>query len=196
MESAQILSELDGQLSLVEHFIAAAEATTFLTTLLHEVPWRDEEIRMFGKNVSVPRRVCWYGDAAAVYKYSGIRHEPLPWIPALFDLKQRIEETTQQHFNSVLCNLYRDENDSMGWHADKEKELGVESYIASLSLGASRLFRVQHNASKHKMEVTLNHGSLLAMAGRFQKNWRHCVPKQTHPTLPRINLTFRYIHTQ
>lgn len=193
--SPRILSQLDGELTLIESFIAATEAQQFFTTLRHELPWHDEHIRMFGKEVRVPRRVCWCGEPGAVYSYSGVRHDPLPWTTALLDLKQRVEAATQQHFNSVLGNLYRDENDSMGWHADKEKELGPQPYIASLSFGAAREFRVQHNRSKQTINVKLSTGSLLTMSGVFQKHWRHCVPKQRDATLPRINLTFRYIHS-
>lgn len=195
MQSPQTLSQLDGELTLIEHFIADTEAQQFFTTLKNEVPWHDEHIRMFGKDVLVPRRVCWCGDPGAVYSYSGVRHEPLSWTPALLELKQRVEVATQQRFNSVLGNLYRDQNDSMGWHADKEKELGTQPYIASLSFGAARVFRVQHNQSKQIINVTLNHGSLLTMSGLFQEHWRHCVPKQRDATLSRINLTFRYIHS-
>ena len=195
MQSAQILSEFDGELTLIEHFIADVEAQQFFTTLRHELPWHDEHIRMFGKDVRVPRRVCWCGDPAAVYSYSGVRHDPLPWTATLLDLKQRVEAATQQPFNSVLGNLYRDGNDSMGWHADKEKELGPQPYIASLSFGVARVFRTQHNQSKQIINVTLHNGSLLTMSGVFQKHWRHSVPKQHDVTLPRINLTFRYIHS-
>jgi len=193
--SPQILSQLDGELTLVEHFIVDAEAQQFFTKLECELPWQDEHIRMFGKDVRVPRRVCWCGDPDAVYSYSGVRHDPASWTPTLLDLKQRVEAATQQRFNSVLGNLYRNENDSMGWHADKEKELGAQPFIASLSFGAARVFRAQHTKGRQTINVTLHNGSLLTMSGAFQKHWRHCVPKQAHATLPRINLTFRYIYS-
>lgn len=185
---------LDGELALTEHFIAPAETQQLFTSLQHGLPWHDEYLRIFGKDVRVPRRVCWCGDSAAVYSYSGVRHDPAPWTPVLLDLKQRIETATQQRFNSVLGNWYLDGNDSMGWHADKERELGLQPYIASLSFGAARVFRTQHNQSKAIINVTLHDGSLLTMGGVFQKHWRHCVPKQRDVILPRINLTFRYIH--
>jgi len=195
VQMPQILSQVDGELALVEQFIADADAQQFFAVLQNELPWHDEHIRMFGKDVRVPRRVCWCGDPGAVYSYSGVRHDPAPWTATLLDLKQRVELATQQRFNSVLGNLYRNENDSMGWHADKEKELGAQPLIASLSFGAARVFRAQHTKGRQVVNVTLNNGSLLTMSGVFQKHWRHCVPKQTHATLPRINLTFRYIHS-
>jgi alkylated DNA repair dioxygenase AlkB len=188
-----ILTQLDGELILVDPFIGADEARTVLAVLLREIAWHEEEIAFFGKSVRVPRLVCWYGDAGAVYTYSGVRHEPLPWSATLRELKQRVETYTRQQFNSVLCNLYRDGNDSMGWHADKEKELGDAPYIASLSFGAPRLFRARHNKSKQTLGVVLNSGSLLTMSGAFQRHWRHSVPKDRATTQPRVNLTFRRI---
>ncbi len=190
------LTHTDGQLDLYEDFIPEAETQQILEVLLRELAWADEYLVMFGKSVRAPRRVCWYGDPGTAYSYSGVRHEPLSWTPTLLELKQRVEQATQQRFNSVLANLYRDGNDSMGWHADKEKELGAQPYIASLSFGAARVFRAQHRHSKQNINVTLAGGSLLTMQGEFQKHWRHSVPKQIDTVLPRINLTFRYIHAQ
>lgn len=192
----QTLTKDDGELTLIEHFISDGDAQQFFTNLERELPWGDEYVRMFGKPVLVPRKVCWCGDPDAVYSYSGVRHDPAPWTASLLELKQRVEAETQQTFNSVLGNLYRNEKDSMGWHADKEKELGAQPCIASLSFGAARAFRAQHTQGRQNIKLTLNNGSLLIMRGEFQKHWRHCVPKQLEATLPRINLTFRYIYPQ
>lgn len=187
------LTQTDGKLELVEQFILETEAQHLLQSLLGELAWHDEDIMMFGKTIRVPRRVCWYGDPGAAYTYSGARHEPLPWTPTLQELKQRVEQFTHHTFNSVLGNLYRDGTDSMGWHADKEKELGAQPFIASLSFGATRRFRLQHNKSGQRVDVALCSGSLLTMGGLLQKNWRHAVPKEPAVTQPRINLTFRNI---
>ena len=82
--------------------------------------------------------------------------------------------------NSVLVNYYRDGKDSMGWHSDDEKELGINPIIASISLGSSRKFKMKHNTNKNddsKIDVTLDHGSLLVMKGATQHFWKHCIPK-------------------
>ncbi|MGB5120416.1 MAG: alpha-ketoglutarate-dependent dioxygenase AlkB, partial [Vibrio fluvialis] len=116
------------------------------------------------------------------------------WTPMLADLKQRCELLACQAFNSVLANLYRDGQDSMGWHQDNEPELGQQPVIASLSLGETRRFVLRHLHSKEKLELPLSHGSLLIMAGNTQHFWQHCVPKTVRTLEPRINLTFRLIH--
>ena len=148
---------------------------------------------MFGRTVRVPRLVCWYGNRNAIYRYSGVEHIPHPWTKSLSELKTRIETFTQRTFNSVLGNLYRNGYDSMGWHSDDEKELGPNPFIASISLGSTRLFKVRHKSSKEQIKLLLPHGSLLTMSGPFQHHWQHSIPKTSAPIAPRINLTFRDI---
>jgi alkylated DNA repair dioxygenase AlkB len=163
--------------------------------LTEEVPWRAEEITMFGIKMRQPRLTAWYGDPGCVYAYSGIRLEPLPWSATLRDVKARIEAAAAETFNSVLLNCYRDERDSVGFHSDDEPELGPRPAIASLSLGAERVFVMKHRTVKNLPSVRLRlaSGSLLLMKGDTQHNWRHGVPKQTRPCGPRVNLTFRRI---
>jgi alkylated DNA repair dioxygenase AlkB len=93
----------------------------------------------------------------------------------------------------VLLNYYRGGADSMGWHADDERELGQNPIIASLSLGAARRFKLRHNTNGQKLDIELPPGSLLIMAGAMQHHWQHALPKTARPTLPRLNLTFRHI---
>src|SRR5690606_6222598 len=133
-----------------------------------------------------------YGDAGASYTYSGARFVPEPFTPALAALRGRLQAFTGRAFNSVLANLYRDGNDSVGWHSDNEPELGPEPAIASLSLGASRRFRLRH-AHLPPVSVDLHSGDLLVMPGPLQRHWQHTLPKTRRPVGARINLTFREI---
>ena len=142
------LVPFDGSAVLVENFVVESEVDDCFRRLLKELRWQEERYTIYGKQVLAPRLVCWYGDKGAVYKYSGITHQPQPWHVLLQELKLRIEKYSSQEFNSVLGNLYRNGNDSMGWHADKEPELGDNPCVASLSLGEERLFKFRHNKSK------------------------------------------------
>ena len=150
---------------------------------------------MFGRVVPAPRLEAWYGDEGASYTYSGLAHEPLPWTHELHELRSRVESETGASFNSVLANLYRDGNDSNGWHADDEDELGAEPIIASLSFGTPRRFLLRHRASRETVELALNPGSLLVMRGLTQQCWQHSIPKQRAVHQARINLTFRRVVT-
>jgi alkylated DNA repair dioxygenase AlkB len=118
----------------------------------------------------------------------------LPWTPELQRIRQRVEELTAHRYNSVLLNLYRDGRDGMGWHADDEPELGREPVIASVSLGATRRFKLRHRRSRIAASaLDLAHGDLLLMAGQTQHEYAHAVPKTARPVGERVNLTFRWI---
>ena len=181
-----------------EHFLQPEEALLF-NTLLSKCAW---ERRKASFGYAVPRDEAYYGDPGTHYTYSQREYKPLPWIPELLSLKVRVEEATPMAaytnlglpklgYNAVLCNLYLDGNDSVGLHADAEPEMGP--VIASVSLGAERLFRLKRKDGSVVFSERLPDGSLLIMAGKTQKNFKHEVPKEPGVTQPRINLTFRYI---
>jgi alkylated DNA repair dioxygenase AlkB len=111
----------------------------------------------------------------------------------LVSIKSKIEPIAKVDFNSVLLNRYRDGNDSISWHTDAEKELGINPIIASVNFGATRKFQLRHIKTKEKLEIELTHGSLLIMQGELQHFWQHQVPKTTQKVGERINLTFRVI---
>ena len=159
------------------------------------IEWKHQKIKLFGHWVLQPRLTAWYGDEGTDYVYSGLKNIPLPWNAPLLDLKEHVEELSQSTFNSVLLNYYRDGQDSMGWHQDNEKALGLNPTIASLSFGASREFHLRHKFDKSVPTVKsyLENESLLIMSGKTQQFWQHQVPKSKKDIGERINLTFRKI---
>jgi alkylated DNA repair dioxygenase AlkB len=170
------------------------EADALLASLLQDIPWHAEEILIFGARRRVPRLVSWHGDAGTTYSYSGTAHEPLPWTPQLLRLRDQVQALTGHVFNSVLLNLYRNGQDSMGWHADDEPELGREPAIASVSLGATRRFKLRHRRQPEAaVTLDLAHGDVLLMAGATQHTYVHSVPKTVRPAGERINLTWRWV---
>jgi alkylated DNA repair dioxygenase AlkB len=187
------LVPFDGELYLFPNFFNFLEADRLFTIFKSELAWQEVNIFIFGKWLNVPRLMCWYGDSNACYRYSGVDHQPIPWTSTLLTTKKRVEQYCQSEFNSVLANLYRDERDSMGCHADDEKELGINPVIASLSLGEQRLFKLHHKKRKETLQINLNHGDLLVMRGTLQYHWVHSIPKTKQAKNPRINLTFRHI---
>jgi alkylated DNA repair dioxygenase AlkB len=188
------LVPLDGELYLIQQFYRLSEADRLFSALESGLAWQEETIFIYGKWIKVPRLMCWYGDTDAYYHYSGVTHQPLPWTSELQAIRQKIELQCQCVFNSVLANLYRHGQDSMGCHADDEKELGLNPVIASLSLGEQRLFKLHHKTDKVQLDIVLNRGDLLVMAGVLQHHWLHSVPKTKKLKAPRINLTFRKIN--
>jgi alkylated DNA repair dioxygenase AlkB len=167
-----------------------------LDTLIESTPWRQQQIKVYGKKYLQPRLSAWYGDEA--YSYSGILLKPLPWTDTLLELKNRVESIIDHQFNSVLLNYYRDQNDSMGMHSDDESELGKQPVIASLSLGEERSFLLRHKYRKDigSVKLSLSSGSMLVMKGDTQSHWKHGITKERKPCGPRINLTFRKVTGQ
>ena len=162
----------------------------------HSSDWQAETITLFGKQITVPRRVFWMGDADAHYSYSNTSHIPVPWSKELLELKNRIKRELGLQFNSVLGNLYRDGQDHMGWHRDNETELGENPNILSISLGAERRFCFKHIQHGEKHALVLKHGSALLMQGNCQQQYKHALPKSIRIKSPRINLTFRLIQCE
>ncbi len=168
-----------------------------LAHLRAEISWRQESITLFGKTHMQPRLICWMGDPDCFYRYSGAQYVPQLWHPLVSDLRQRVEALAGVQFNSVLLNLYRDGQDSMGYHADDEPELGARPVIASLSLGAARAMHLRHRRDRAlpTQKLVLEDGDLLVMRGNSQRDWKHAVPKTRMALGPRINLTFRLIRS-
>lgn len=184
----------DARVYLVDPFLAPEEAGSLFDALLTGIRWRQDTIKLWGKVHDVPRLQQWFADEGMVYTWSGIRMEPEPWSAPLERLRERLHEVLGLRFNTALANLYRDGNDTVGWHADDEPELGDAPVIASVSLGATRDFVLRHRSRTELVQsIRLSHGSLLVMEGETQEHWKHCVPRRKRVHAPRINLTFRHV---
>lgn len=174
-------------------FLQCDEADS-LFVALRELEWTRDRVRIFGREQLSPRLSAWYGDPGVGYRYSGSNHVARAWTTDLARLRDRLRDATGVGFNFVLANFYRDGNDSMGWHSDDETVLGQSPVIASLSFGATRRFtfreRTRSNAPR-RVEIALEHGSLLVMSGDSQHRWQHALPRSRRVLGERINLTFR-----
>ena len=160
-----------------------------MNNLMEQIHWQEEFIRMFGKEIRVPRLVAWYGEKG--YVYSGKAHLPQP-MPEFLRLEMdRLSEFTGFEFNGVLCNWYRNGDEHMGFHSDDEPEID-RSLIGSISLGASRRFAWRKKDGSEGGKAVLESGSLLLMH-HFQKNWKHALLKDPKVGEGRINLTFRRV---
>jgi alkylated DNA repair dioxygenase AlkB len=83
----------------------------------------------------------------------------------------------------------------MAWHSDGEKELVKHGVIASMSIGADRKFSFKHKDTKEVISIVLQSGSLLTMKDQTQDHWLHRLPPTKKVIMPRINLTFRQMHS-
>ena len=172
----------DAEVFFYPGFFSRSQADRLLEELRATTAWRQETFKLDGKDVNFPRLTAWYGDEGSSYIYSGIKNVPLPWTPAIWEVKRAVEPPSGVLFNSVLLNRYRTGKDSVSWHADNEPEFGVNPVIASASFGGTRSFQLRHKKRKElKASVELTHGSLLIMRGGTQANWLHQIPKTAKP---------------
>jgi len=194
LENKKKIKIKDGELYYDRFFLNNIEANKYFNLLKKEIQWRQDNIKIFGKIYPQPRLTALYANNNKSYSYSNIKMQPITFTPTLFDIKSKIEKRLNSQFTSCLLNLYRNGQDSNGWHADNEKELGLNPVIASLSLGAERVFHMKHrNDKKEKLKINLTNGSLLVMRGKTQHHWLHQIPKTRKKVEERINLTFRII---
>jgi alkylated DNA repair dioxygenase AlkB len=178
----------DGGLILYdETFLSPDLASRYFVELRDECVW-DQKPGIFGH--MQPRLTASYGEEGVTYRYSGTENVALPWTATMLEIKEKIE-AVQGEYNYCLLNRYRSGSDSMGWHADDEPEIG--NVIGSLSLGATRKFRIRHNVTREVKAFDVSHGTLIIMAGTTQQFWKHDVPKTKENFGERINLTYRKI---
>lgn len=174
-----------------ENFLNREEADSLRDYLLQTVPWEQRTQKMYDKMVITPRLTAWYGDDRSYESTDNNIFDTNLWTHELRSLKERIEKEFGYQFNGVLLNLYRDQNDSVAWHRDRESRYGKRPVIASISLGQTRNFdfrKKDHHQSKYSLPL-LN-GSLLIMKGDLQENWEHRIAKSAVFMKERINLTF------
>lgn len=183
----------DGTVNYYGKILTKEEADYFYLNLLEKIDWKNDEAIIFGKKILTKRKVAWHGDKDFNYTYSKSTKTALPWSEDLYFLKNKIEEKTGEKFNSCLLNLYHDGSEGMAYHSDAEKDLRKNGTIASLTLGAERKFSFKHKTSGERIDLFLEHGSLLIMKDETQTNWLHRLPPTKKIRTPRINLTFRMI---
>ena len=178
------------QTKLTTHQLSDERADQILAHC-QAVEYEQEIMRMFGKRIPIPRLTAWFGNKI-LYSYSGISHGPEPLPAWLTELKKEVEAVAGSSFNCALINYYRDGSDSVSWHCDDEPMFGPDPVVASVSVGAERVFKLKHKTDKtDKASIKLSHGSILVMGVGCQTNYLHSVPKTKRAVSERFNITFR-----
>jgi alkylated DNA repair dioxygenase AlkB len=201
-EPSDVGSSLSQLVVFDPKFMSPDSAEKLFTSLRSSVDWRQNCVRMYGQQMPIPRLTAWFGDEGTGYSYSGIWNDPQEWPPELLQLRQQIESSTGESFNSVLLNLYREGSDSVSWHSDDEPEIDQKTCIASFSVGATRCFKYRDitfkgASGRRKSErLDLTSGSLLIMKPGMQLAAEHCIPKTKRIIGERINLTFRSVRVR
>ncbi|MCR8560307.1 alpha-ketoglutarate-dependent dioxygenase AlkB [Mucilaginibacter sp. BJC16-A38] len=169
------------------NFLDKEMSNGLLEKFIRETPWRQTTQKLWDKEYLTPRLTCWYGDTGRI---AGT----LPWTTELQAIRERVEPLAGVTFNTVLLNYYRNGNDSVAWHSDKESIMGSQPVIASVSFGQVRSFDIRRKADHgERYSVRLEHGSFLLMKSGLQEHWEHRIAKSVKPMKARVNLTFRLV---
>ncbi|KAG7694059.1 hypothetical protein KL930_002978 [Ogataea haglerorum] len=108
----------------------------------------------------------------------------------------------QSEWRASLCvgNYFHTNKNNLDWHSDRLTTIGPLPLICSLTLGATRIFRIRKQYGESPIyNIPLPHNSLLLMLPGTQEEFKHCVPSlgnslvARHPRAneTRINLTLR-----
>jgi len=191
-EEKQLVNVPAELVDYVPELFSEQESNFYINKFIHELPWQQKSVLMYGKEVITPRLTVWYGDPDTDYSILGNGSKPLLWTDELLAIKAKIEPLAGVKFDSVLLNYYRDGNDSVSWHSDNDGIPGRNRIVGSVSFGEERNFDIRKKDDHSiKYAVTLENGSYLLMKEGFQEDWQHRIAKSTKPMKPRVNLTFR-----
>jgi alkylated DNA repair dioxygenase AlkB len=155
-------------------------ADSLLDVLLECVEWKQGRRRMYDRTLDDPRLSHWF-----------TRDEPLPH-PALRAIGAALDARLGVGLFGPACNYYRDGNDSVAWHADRELRELADTRIAILTLGACRPFLVRPAGGGRSRNLAPASGDLLVMGGACQMHWEHAVPKTRHAG-PRVSCSWRWV---
>ncbi len=192
-DSKKNLLPFDGEVYYLGKIFTEKQAEDYFLSLSESVPWKADEVEIWGKHIVTRRKVAWFSDLGIEYSYSRTTKKSEIWNAELLAIKRIVEELSGRTFNSCLLNYYHDGEDGVSWHSDSESLFHKQSSIASVSFGAERVFQFKHKRESAKTSLSLENGSLLLMQGETQTHWKHALPKSKKVKTPRINLTFRLV---
>jgi alkylated DNA repair dioxygenase AlkB len=167
------------------------------TTMWDEQPTTVRTMKIFGKDVPIPRQHELYGEAGVSYSFSG---QTLPSRQDYPELVSKCFAWAVEHYpeftwNGALCNWYKDGQSYIGPHADDERDLAPGAPIISFSFGGERTFRLKPKkktkTTQKKLDLVTYNNSAILMCGECQSQFTHEVPKTAKYVAPRINVTIR-----
>ena len=142
------------------------------------VPWAEHDRRMFNKIFREPRMTATYRRLADVPEQS------------LLQVVRALSSHYGVVYDGLWMNLYRNGQDSTGWHRDHRSCRKQECIVPVLTLGTTRRFLIKPIKGGSSMAFKPSSGDLVVMGGRSQQDWVHCVPKEPDIAGARISVNF------
>ncbi|MFN8051638.1 MAG: alpha-ketoglutarate-dependent dioxygenase AlkB [Acidimicrobiales bacterium] len=156
-------------------------ADEVMAELVESVAWRTGRRRMYDRVVDDPRLSHWCRRA------DGDPH------PTLASARAAIERRYGVALGGVGLNLYRDGNDSVAFHRDRDlRTTDADTLVAIVTLGSRRPFRVRPFGGGASFDLAPASGDLVVMGGRCQRDWEHGVPKTARPVGARLSASWRW----
>ena len=193
-----------GDTFYIHDFIDRVEADQIFKNLVREIDF----VPMFNLSaamdnaIPIPRLVSAQtsknGDGEAMYRMPGCNQSNIrtkAWTPTVKEVCNRAELAIGSELNHAVCSLFRNQDDSLGFHKDKMIDLADRSLILSLSFGAARPMLIEEVGGKRKHTIVLQPGSLLAIGPETNDLFVHAIPKLIDPVGPRISLSVRQSST-
>ncbi len=158
--------------------------------LTGSVPWKQGAMWRYERYVTEPRLTSWIS-----------RGRPVPY-PALVEAYRMLRRRYQVDFDGFGLSWYRDGNDSVAFHRDREMRWLDNTVIAILTTGARRPFLVKSrhlppgrrilNDDSGARDLLPGSGDLLVLGGRCQADWLHAVPKVRGVVAGRVSVQWRW----
>lgn len=159
----------------VDHHPAWVSAHEILfDQLSRDLAWREETMKMYDREVAVPRLLA-----------------SVPREGIVEEMRRALSERYGEEFVRTTAALYRDGKDSVAFHGDTTARDMLEAIVATVSLGQPRKFLLKPTEGGASVMFPAGRGDLIVMGGTCQRTWRHAIPKATHVAGPRIALMFR-----
>jgi alkylated DNA repair dioxygenase AlkB len=140
--------------------------------------WLQRDRRLFDQTFREPRLTAEYQDLCGAPE-------------ALLDAAQALSRHYGIEYDSLWLNLYRNGQDSTGWHRDRFSCRRSECIVPVLTLGARRRFLIKPRAGGSSITFKPGSGDLIVMGGRCQEDWLHGVPKELGVAERRISVNFQ-----
>jgi alkylated DNA repair dioxygenase AlkB len=132
----------------IQNYLNDNQCNALINHIENEYDFVAPKIKIFGKIIDQPRETVWIGPQLQKDELDRklIKMSDDKLInTARKDIEKIIQKTINKKisFNACLINRYDSGKKSVGYHDDLEDNLEDDPYIASLSLGSTRKFKLK-----------------------------------------------------
>ena len=171
----------------------AQELFEYLDTL--EVEYH-KPYKRFNQMVKVPRGQASFTLHDGIhydYKVSGGSPPNYLMTERLKEITSRVNELLNTNFNTILLNKYKNGEDCIGFHKDRETGWAPDTGFATLAFGATRDFQIKNDDTNLTTTTKHEAGHVIYFPYPLNHHNTHSIPKRKRVKSCRISLTFREI---